>query len=140
MLYKSTRGKEQGVSFHDVLFSGLATDGGLYIPESLPNFDPMIFPRFGEMSYEQTAFSVLKPFIGDFFSDQELELMIYKAYCEFRYADRCKLVNISDHHKVLELFHGPTYAFKDFAMQMIAQMFKQALVKFRRSINIIVAT
>ena len=140
MLYKSTRGKEQGISFQDVLFSGLATDGGLYIPESLPNFDPMIFSRFGEMSYEQTAFSVLKPFIGDFFSDRELELMTYKAYCEFRYADRCKLVNISDNHKVLELFHGPTYAFKDFAMQMIAQMFNQALVKFRRSINIIVAT
>ena len=140
MLYKSTRGKEQGVSFQDVLFSGLATDGGLYIPESLPNFDPIIFSRFGEMSYEQTAFSVLKPFIGNFFSDQELEFMTYKAYCEFRYSDRCKLVNISDNHKVLELFHGPTYAFKDFAMQMIAQMFNQALIKFRKSINIIVAT
>ena len=140
MLYKSTRGKEQGISFQDVLFSGLASDGGLYIPESLPDFDPMIFSRFCEMSYEQTAFSVLKPFIGDFFSDQELELMTNKAYREFRYADRCKLVDISDNHKVLELFHGPTYAFKDFAMQMIAQMFNQALIKFCRSINIIVAT
>jgi len=140
MLYKSTRGTAERVSFQEVLFSGLAPDGGLYIPECLPKYDVNCISRFAQMSYEEVAFTILKPFIGGFFSDQELQGMLVDAYLEFRNLDKCKIVSLSENHKVLELFHGPTFAFKDFAMQMIAQMFHQSLKKIRKSITIIVAT
>ena len=140
MLYKSTRGAEEKVSFQKILFSGLAADGGLYIPECLPTLAPEHISEFVEMKYEGIAFSILKPFVGDFFSDEELHLMIAQAYSEFTEKEKCKLVNLSENHKVLDLFHGPTFAFKDFAMQMIAQMFHQALKRIRKSITIIVAT
>ena len=140
MLYKSTRGQVEPVSFKEVLFSGLASDGGLYIPENFPVFDPRQISSFEGMSYEEVSFSILRPFVGHLFSDQELMSMIINAYSKFKCEERCKMVSLSENHKLLELFHGPTFAFKDFAMQMIAQMFNQALKKIRKSITIIVAT
>ncbi len=140
MLYKSTRGGAKRISFQGVLFSGLAADGGLYIPDHLPKLGVMDVSKFVDKSYEEVAISILKPFLGDLFSEEELQTMVYDAYSGFRKRDRCELVSLSENHKVLELFHGPTFAFKDFAMQMIAQMFHQALKKIRKSITIIVAT
>jgi len=140
MLYKSTRGQVEPVSFKEVLFSGLASDGGLYIPENFPVFDPGQISSFESMTYEEVSFSILRPFIGHLFSDQELMNMIVNAYSQFKCEERCKMFSLSENHKLLELFHGPTFAFKDFAMQMIAQMFNQALKKIRKSITIIVAT
>ena len=140
MLYKSTRGQVEPVSFKEVLFSGLASDGGLYIPENFPVFDPRQISSFEGMSYEEVSFLILRPFVGHLFSDQELMSMIINAYSKFKCEERCKMVSLSENHKLLELFHGPTFAFKDFAMQMIAQMFNQALKKIRKSITIIVAT
>ena len=140
MLYRSTRGEAGSVSFQEVLFSGLAPDGGLYIPEVLPKYDASFRSSMVEMSYEEVAFAVLKPFVGSCFSDQELNTIINEAYSEFRKSDKCDMVNLSENHKILELFHGPTFAFKDFAMQMIARMFHQALKNIRKSITIIVAT
>ena len=140
MFYKSTRGKIGNVPFKDVLFSGLAPDGGLYIPENLP--DPQLFNirSFREKKYDEIAQIVLKPFIGSFFNDSQINLITKNAYNKFKTPNRCELINLSKDHMLLELFHGPTYAFKDFAMQMIAQMFQEALKSIKKSINIIVAT
>ncbi len=140
MLYKSTRGKIKNVPFKDVLFSGLAPDGGLYIPEKLP--DPELFDirTFSEKKYNEITQIILKPFVGSFFDDCQLNHITENAYSNFKTPNKCELKNLSRDHMLLELFHGPTYAFKDFAMQMIAQMFQEALSKIKKSINIIVAT
>ena len=140
MLYKSTRGNPNKVNFEDVLFSGLAPDGGLYIPENLPDPKLLNIEKFEKQSYDEIAKSVLKPFVDDLFTDEQIIEIIDKAYNKFKTSNRCELINLSENHMLLELFHGPTYAFKDFAMQMIAQMFQQALKKNKKSINIIVAT
>ena len=140
MFYKSTRGKIGNVLFKDVLFSGLAPDGGLYIPENLPNPQLFNISSFREKKYDEIAQIVLKPFIGSFFNDSQVNLITKNAYSKFKIPNRCELINLSENHMLLELFHGPTYAFKDFAMQMIAQMFQEALKSIKRSINIIVAT
>ena len=140
MLYKSTRGKINNVCFKDVLFSGLAPDGGLYIPEKLPDSSSFNFSSFSNMNYEEVAQIILKPFTGDFFTKDQLKQITKKAYSKFKTKNRCELKNLSHNHLMLELFYGPTYAFKDFAMQMIAHMFQEALKKLNKSINIIVAT
>ena len=140
MLYKSTRGQIEKVSFQEVLFSGLAPDGGLYIPEFLPGPETFNVNSFRSKEYDEIAQIVLKPFIGNFFDDDQLCEITNKAYSKFKSKNRCELVELSNYHMMLELFHGPTYAFKDFAMQMIAQMFQEALNKIKKSINIIVAT
>ena len=88
MLYKSTRGGAESVSFQEVLFFGLAPDGGLYIPEILPKYDTSFLSSMVEMSYEEVAFAILKPFVGSLFSDQELNVIISKAYSEFRKSDK----------------------------------------------------
>ena len=140
MLYKSTRGKIRNVPFKDVLFSGLAPDGGLYIPEKFP--DPQLFNirTFSEKKYEEIAQIILKPFVGSFFDNCQFNNITENAYSKFKTPNKCELISLSKDHMLLELFHGPTYAFKDFAMQMIAQMFQEALKKIKKSINIIVAT
>ena len=140
MLYKSTRGKIRNVSFKDVLFSGLAPDGGLYIPEKLPSPDLFNVSTFSEKKYDEIVQIVLKPFMGSFFDDDQFKQITKNAYKNFKTRNKCELISLSKDHMLLELFHGPTYAFKDFAMQMIAQMFQEALKKIKKSINIIVAT
>ena len=102
MLYKSTRGQVQPVSFKEVLFSGLASDGGLYIPEYFPVFDPGQISSFESMTYEEVSFSILKPFVGHLFSDQELMNMIVNAYSQFKCEERCKMFSLSENHKLLE--------------------------------------
>jgi len=140
MLYKSTRGKIRNVPFKDVLFSGLAPDGGLYIPEKLPNPQHFNIRSFSEKKYEEIAQIILKPFVGNFFDNYQFNNITENAYSKFKTPNKCELISLSKDHMLLELFHGPTYAFKDFAMQMIAQMFQEALRKIKKSINIIVAT
>ena len=140
MYYKSTRGQTEKVSFQEVLFSGLAPDGGLYIPEYLPGPEIFNVKSFRNKEYDEIAQIVLKPFIGNYFDDDQLREITKKAYSKFKSKNRCELVKLSNYHMMLELFHGPTYAFKDFAMQMIAQMFQEALNKIKKTINIIVAT
>ena len=140
MLYKSTRGKIRNVPFKDVLFSGLAPDGGLYIPEKLPGPNLFNVSTFSEKKYDEIVQIVLKPFMGSFFDDDQFKQITKNAYKNFKTRNKCELISLSKDHMLLELFHGPTYAFKDFAMQMIAQMFQEALKNIKKSINIIVAT
>ena len=95
MFYKSTRGKIGKAPFKDVLFSGLAPDGGLYIPENLP--DPQLFniSSFREKKYDEIAQIVLKPFIGGFFNNSQVNLITKNAYSKFKIPNRCELINLS---------------------------------------------
>ena len=120
--------------------TGLARDGGLYVPETVPQFSQDEIAALAGLSYEDLAFRVMKPFIGDFFADDELRGLIAKAYAGFGHIARAPLKQLGPDHFLMELFHGPTLAFKDFAMQIIGQMMQAALAKTGERITIVGAT
>ena len=140
MRYISTRGQAPELSFEDTMLTGLARDGGLYVPASLPRFAPGDISAMAGLSYEEVAFRVMRPFIGDAFSDAEFGDIIARAYAGFGHAARAPLKQLQDNHFLLELFHGPTLAFKDFAMQLIGQLFQAALARSGKRVTIVGAT
>ncbi len=119
MLYISTRGQAPSLSFEQAMMTGLARDGGLYVPETVPVLTHAQIADMAGASYEEIAFAVMRPFIGDAFTDAEFRALIAAAYRGFGHAARAPLVQLGPNHFLLELFHGPTLAFKDFAMQLI---------------------
>ena len=140
MRYISTRGQAPELTFGEAMLTGLARDGGLYVPASIPQWSPDDIKALAGLSYEEVAFRVMKPFCGETFTDAELQGAIEKAYAGFGHAARAPLVQLAPNHFLLELFHGPTLAFKDFAMQIIGQLFQIALAKEGRKITIVGAT
>ncbi len=140
MRYISTRGQAPVLSFEEAMLTGLARDGGLYLPETIPSLDHAAIAALAGRPYEEVAFTVMRPFIGDSFDDAELEAIIARAYTGFGHAARAPLVQIGSNHFLLELFHGPTLAFKDFAMQLIGQLFQAALTKRGERVTIVGAT
>ena len=140
MRYISTRGTAPSLSFEEAMLTGLARDGGLYVPEDVPTLThPQIAAMAGK-SYEEVAYDVMRPFIGDTFTDAEFRKLIAQAYAGFGHAARAPLVQLDSNHFLLELFHGPTLAFKDFAMQLIGQMFQAALTRSGDRVTIVGAT
>ena len=140
MRYISTRGTAPALSFEGAMLTGLARDGGLYVPEQVPTLTPAQIAAMAGKSYEEVAFDVMRPFIGDTFTDAEFKGLIAKAYAGFGHAARAPLVQLDSNHYLLELFHGPTLAFKDFAMQLIGQMFQAALSRSGDRVTIVGAT
>jgi threonine synthase len=140
MRYISTRGTAPVLTFGEAMMTGLARDGGLYVPETVPTLTKDDIAAMAGLSYEDIAFRVMKPFIGGFFADDEFKGLIAKAYAGFGHAARAPLVQLASNHFLLELFHGPTLAFKDFAMQLIGQMMQAALAKTGERITIVGAT
>jgi len=140
MRYISTRGQAPVLSFEEAMLTGLARDGGLYVPESIPTMSHAEIAGLAGQSYEQVAFTVMRPFIGDSFTDEEFREIIQKAYAGFGHEARAPLVQLGANHFLLELFHGPTLAFKDFAMQLIGQLFQVALKKRGEKVTIVGAT
>ncbi|MEP3948386.1 threonine synthase [Ascidiaceihabitans sp.] len=140
MKYISTRGKAPALSFEDAMLSGLARDGGLYVPEAIPTLDHATIAAMEGQSYEEIAFTVMRPFVGDTFSDDDFKAIIAKAYAGFGHDARAPLVQLDQGHFLLELFHGPTLAFKDFAMQLIGQLFQTALSRRNERVTIVGAT
>lgn len=140
MRYISTRGTAPVLSFGEAMMTGLARDGGLYVPETVPVMSHDEIAALAGLPYEDIAFRVMKPFIGGFFADDEFKSLIAKAYAGFGHAARAPLVQLGPNHFLLELFHGPTLAFKDFAMQLIGQMMQAALAKTGERITIVGAT
>ena len=94
MKYISTRGKAPVLNFEEAMLTGLARDGGLYVPQSIPNFSPDDISSMSDLSYEEIAFKVILPFVGDCFSDDELIKIINKAYTEFGHIERAPLVEL----------------------------------------------
>lgn len=140
MRYISTRGQAPELSFEEAMLTGLARDGGLYVPSEIPGMDHSEIASLAGQSYEDIAFRVVKPFVGDSFSDAELSKAIRAAYGGFGHVARAPLVQLAPNHFLMELFHGPTLAFKDFAMQLIGQLFQTALERSGRRITIVGAT
>ncbi len=139
MQYISTRNKEKNFSFIDVFLKGLAPDGGLFIPKHIPTFSLKELKKFEKISYNELATKIILKFCSNDFSETEIKEIVNKSYENFRVENVIeikKLKNLS----LLELFHGPTLAFKDIAMQVIGNMYEKILEKRNKKINIIVAT
>jgi threonine synthase len=140
MHYISTRGTAPVLRFDEAMMTGLARDGGLYVPEAVPVMPQAGIAALAGLSYEQTAFRVMRPFLGGTFADDEFRRLIATAYAGFGHAARAPLVQLDSNHFLLELFHGPTLAFKDFAMQLIGQLFQAALARSGERVTIVGAT
>ena len=140
MKYISTRGNAPELTFEEAMLTGLARDGGLYVPETIPTMTKDEIAALAGLPYEEAAFRVMKPFIGDAFTDDEFKGIIERAYANFRHDARAPLVQLGSNHFLMELFHGPTLAFKDFAMQLIGQLFQFSLARRNERVTIVGAT
>src|SRR6202789_633159 len=140
MMFISTRGAARPASFSDVLLAGLAPDGGLYLPQSWPQFSASEIAGFKGMRYQDVAFTVLSKFTAGSFSDAELREAIEAAYADFDAPAIAPLVELGAGTYLLELFHGPTLAFKDIALQILGQLFSRALKKRGGRATVVAAT
>ena len=139
MKYISTRDRSKNFEFSEVFIKGLADDGGLFIPETLHKYTESEISEFKELSYSELAKKIIHPFIGNFTSEDELSKIIEKSYAVFRKENVIELIKVGD-RSVLELFHGPTLAFKDVAMQLLGNFYEYYLNNANEKINIVVAT
>lgn len=135
MKYKSTRGGDSGLSFEDVIISGLAGDGGLYMPEKWPEFSPAEISAMAKLSYPDLALRVIEPFVAGTIPREDLKRLLDETYSTgvFRHAAIAPLKQLGQGNFLLELFHGPTIAFKDFALQLLGRLMDYYLDK--RGIN-----
>jgi threonine synthase len=127
MDYVSTRGKAPHLGFTQAMMAGLARDGGLYVPAELPVWGADDIAALAGLPYEEVAFRVMRPFLGGTIGDDDFRALIAARLCRVRPSARAPLVQLGPGHFLLELFHGPTLAFKDFAMQLIGQLFDHEL-------------
>jgi len=139
MKYISTRNNKKTFEFKDVFIKGLADDGGLFIPESLSKYSETEISSFTNLEYNDLAKKIISTFIGDFMSENDLSNIIDKSYSVFRKKNVVNLIKVGD-RSVLELFHGPTLAFKDVAMQLLGNFYEYYLNNENQKINIVVAT
>ncbi len=140
MRYISTRGDAPVLSFEEAMLTGLARDGGLYLPETWPTMSEAEIADLAGKSFEEVAFRVMKPYISDAFTEEEFRGIIDRAYASFGHDLRCPLVQVGPERWVQELHHGPTLAFKDVAMQLIGQLFEFALKRRGERVTIVGAT
>lgn len=140
MKYVSTRGAAPVADFETVLTAGLAPDGGLYVPETLPKLTAAEISEFAGAPYADVAAKILAQFTGDAFSHERLLEMARAAYGGFDHERVAPLVQVGDDDWILELFHGPTLAFKDFAMQLLGRLFDDVLARRGRRLTVVAAT
>jgi threonine synthase len=138
--YISTRGAAPALGFTDVLLAGLARDGGLYVPESWPRLTADDIRRLHGLSYEEIAFRIMRPFVAGEIADADLKAMIDSAYGAFRHQAVVPLKQIDDTLWLMELFHGPTLAFKDVALQLVGRLYDHVLARRGARVTIIGAT
>jgi len=129
MRYISTRGRAPVLDFEQVLLTGLANDGGLYVPENLPRFSLEQIKSWAGLSYAELAFEVMRPFVAGSLQDDEFKAIIEQTYANFSHQAVAPLRQLGGNEWLLELFHGPTLAFKDFALQLLGRLLDRALVK-----------
>jgi len=135
MNYVSTRGRAPELGFCDTLLGGLASDGGLYVPGEWPQTQSI-----GAGSYAERAAAIMQPFIGSEIPPEVFLGLCHDAYSTFRHPDIAPLVQISPEHYLLELFHGPTLAFKDVALQLIGKLFDYVLKQRDERVMVVGAT
>lgn len=129
MRYISTRGHAPILGFEEVVLAGLANDGGLYVPESVPGIPLSRQREWAKLSYPALAYEVMRPFVGDALDARTLSRLIDEAYATFRHPEVAPLVAMAPGHYVLELFHGPTLAFKDVALQFLGRLLDHFLTQ-----------
>jgi len=140
MRYVSTRGEAPTLGFCDAVLAGLARDGGLYVPETWPTMSAAEIRALRGLPYADAAIRVLKPFLGGELKPDVFEKLVREAYATFRHPAACPLVQIGPDRFVLELFHGPTLAFKDVAMQLLARLMDHILAERGQRATIVGAT
>ncbi len=140
MKYISTRGQAPSLSFEEVVLTGLASDGGLYVPETLPTFSADEIASWVGLSYQELAFKIISPFVDGEIPDADLKQLIESAYSTFRHAAIAPLVQTGHNEWILELFQGPTLAFKDFALQFLGHLLDYILKKRNQKVAVMGAT
>lgn len=140
MKYISTRGSAPALGFEEVTLAGLASDGGLYVPAEWPRFSEAEIAAMAGLSYVDLAVRVMTPFVADSLHPDDLRILCEKAYGRFGHAAVTPLVQLDEHNWLLELFHGPTLAFKDVALQLLGQLFERFLGMRDTHITIVGAT
>lgn len=140
MRYVSTRGAAPALDFRDVTLAGLASDGGLYLPERWPSLSREQIAGLANLSYVDTAVAVMTPFVGDALTPDELKDLCTRAYGRFSHAAVTPLVQLDHDQWLLELFHGPTLAFKDVALQLLGLLFERFLTGSDRHLTVVGAT
>ncbi len=139
MNYVSTRNNKNELHFKDVFIKGLADDGGLFVPKSIKLLNSEDLDKLKNLSYNDLACEILNPFCSDFINKEDLKKIITKSYSSFREKEVVKISNLGS-LKLLELYHGPTLAFKDIAMQFIGNLYDYYLSKKNDFLNVVVAT
>lgn len=140
MKYISTRGNAPVLNFKEVTLAGLARDGGLYVPESIPQFSADDIRDMAGLSYVETAVRVLMPYLGDVIGEDDLRALLGEAYSHFDHKAVAPLKQLDHRHWILELFHGPTLAFKDFALQVLGLLFERFLAEEKKHMTVVGAT
>jgi threonine synthase len=138
--YLSTRGEAPPLDFIEATLAGLARDGGLYVPATWPALSTDVIAGFAGRAYSDVAVEVLRPFVGDAIPEHELASMARDAYARFRHPAVAPLMQLGANEFLLELFRGPTLAFKDLAMQLLSRLIDRALATRRERSTIVVAT
>jgi threonine synthase len=138
--YISTRGQAPALNFEQVLLTGLAADGGLYVPEQLPTFSAEEISAMAGMNYPQLAEKIIAPFVDDCIPETDLRAILAETYSEFRHNAVAPMVQLASNQWVLELFHGPTLAFKDFALQLLGRLLDYVLERQHQKVVIMGAT
>ncbi|TWI58750.1 threonine synthase [Pseudomonas duriflava] len=140
MRYISTRGQAPALSFEDVLLTGLASDGGLYVPENLPRFTVEEIASWAGLPYHELAFRIMRPFVEGCIGDADFKQILEETYGTFEHSAVAPLRQLGANEWVLELFHGPTLAFKDFALQLLGRLLDHVLSKRGERVVIMGAT
>ena len=140
MRYISTRGEAPAASFEDVVLTGLAPDGGLYIPETVPVLTTAQLEAWKQLSYSELAFEVIRLFVAGAIPDAKLKAMIDASYATFSHPEVTPVSHLYGNDWVLELYHGPTLAFKDIALQLLGRLLDYFLEKRQQHVAILGAT
>jgi threonine synthase len=139
MEYISTRNTQKIFSFKDVFLKGLAPDGGLFVPKKIPLYTSQELEKFRNLSYNDLATKIILKFCGDEFNETEVKVLVNDSYKNFRAKDVVVIKKLGKIN-LLELFHGPTLAFKDIALQVVGNMYEKILGKYNLKVNVVVAT
>ena len=133
MEFISTRGKDGPISFETALLNGLARDGGLYLPVSWPRFNLDEIRQMKDLSYSDLAGLIMSRFTDGEIDQVEMTSLAWQSYADFTHPDVAPLRPVAENIHILELFHGPTIAFKDYAMQFLSRVFDRALTRQKRT-------
>ena len=137
MKYLSTRNNKLKESFTNILFQGLSKEGGLFLPHQWPTVS---ISDIKNKTYQEIALLVIKPYLAEELSEEQLIDVIDKTFKNFRHKEIAPLLNIDNQKYIMELFHGPTFAFKDYALQFLGNLFSEILKHKKRKITILGAT